>query len=153
MEFPEADSLSTIDKRFIEDLMPKYPIYTCLLSEAAREVLGKVHEQTKPALKMLQDEGFMITDMVDIFDGGPVVHCRREDIGAIRRTTKVVVTQIDDSISGESMLLGNTAKKYRCCLSSVKQLADGVAVPSLTAALLQIHLGDEITVTPQHPTK
>ncbi len=152
MEFPEADSLSTIDKHFIEDLMPQYPVYTCLLTDEARQVIGQVHEQTRPALKMLQDEGFSITDMVDIFDGGPVVHCQRESIGAVRRTTTRVVTEIDDMFSGESVLVGNMAKKYRCCLSPVKQLTDGVAISSLTAAMLQIHIGDTIAVTPQHPT-
>ena len=36
IDFPRADSLSMIDKQFIEDLMPKYPIYLELLPKDAR---------------------------------------------------------------------------------------------------------------------
>lgn len=152
IDFPQADSLSTIDKRFIEDLMPKYPIYTCLLPENVRHVIGKVHEQTKPALKMLQDEGFLITDMIDIFDGGPVVHCRRDDIDAIKRTKRVTLIDIDDTLTGDGYLIGSSKKDFRCCLSSVRFVENGIVVPSLVLALLQVHIGDSLSVTAQHPT-
>lgn len=151
IEFPQADSLSTIDKRFIEDLMPKYPIYTCLLPETVRNVIGKVHEQTKPALKMLQDEGFLITDMIDIFDGGPVVHCRRDEIDAIKRTKHFTLVDVDDSLTGEHYLVGSTKKDFSCCLSPVRFIDGGIVVASLVSALLQVHIGDSLVITAQHP--
>ncbi len=80
MEFPQADSLSTIDKRFIEDLMPRHPIYVCLLPPEGRGVIGQVHADTQPALAMLCEEGFTIVDLIDIFDGGPVVQCGRDQL-------------------------------------------------------------------------
>jgi len=152
IEFPQADSLSTIDKQFIEDLMPKYPIYTCLLPEVVRNVIGKVHEQTKPALKMLQDEGFLMTDMIDIFDGGPVVHCRRDEIDAIQRTTRLQLIESDDSLAGESYLVGSTKNDFRCCLSPLRFVENGIVVPSIVLAMLQSHIGDTVVVTAQHPT-
>jgi len=151
IDFPQADSLSTIDKRFIEDLMPKYPIYTCLLPESVRHVIGKVHEQTKPALKMLQDEGFLITDMIDIFDGGPVVHCRRDEIDAIKRSKRLKLVDVDDTITGESYLVGSSKKGFRCCLNPIRFVENGVVVPSLVLALLQVHIGDSMIITAQHP--
>lgn len=131
--------------------MPKYPIYTCLLPDTVRSIIGKVHEQTKPALKMLQDEGFLITDMIDIFDGGPVVHCRRDEIDAIKRTKKLTLIDVDDSITGESYLIGTTKKDFRCCLSAVRLSENGLIVPSLVLALLQVRIGDTLLVTAQHP--
>jgi arginine/ornithine N-succinyltransferase beta subunit len=46
--FPQADALSTISKTFIEQLNPEHPIYLCLLSEAARAIIGSVHPETVP---------------------------------------------------------------------------------------------------------
>src|SRR5207302_321780 len=58
IDYPTADYLSMVNKRFIADLMPKHPIYIPLLPKDAQAVIGKVHEQTEPALRMLEAEGF-----------------------------------------------------------------------------------------------
>lgn len=59
MEFSQADYLTGVgNKSFIAELMPKFPLYTCFLSEAARNVIGRVHTDTEPALAMLKQEGF-----------------------------------------------------------------------------------------------
>ena len=61
MDFPTADYLSGIgNKVFIAELMPRYPIYTNLLSQEAQDVIGHVHEKTRPALRLLEREGFRI---------------------------------------------------------------------------------------------
>ena len=91
IDFPVADALSTVSKTFIEDLIPQYPIYLDLIPEAARVAIGRVHQETEPALKLLTSEGFRRTDMVDIFDAGPVVQCATRDIGAVRRCRRAVV--------------------------------------------------------------
>ena len=60
MDFPTADYLTGIgNKVFIAELMPKYPIYVNLLSKEAQEVIGKVHDKTRPALQLLEEEGFL----------------------------------------------------------------------------------------------
>jgi arginine N-succinyltransferase len=52
--FARADFLSGIgQKDFIRDLMPKYPIYAATLPEEARAVIGRVHRDAEPALKIL----------------------------------------------------------------------------------------------------
>ena len=93
IDFPRADSLSMIDKQFIEDLMPKYPIYLELLPEEAVAVIGRVHEQTAPALAMLESQGFVRTDQIDIFDGGPVVKCATQSIAAVQASSQYPVSQ------------------------------------------------------------
>lgn len=64
--------------------MPKLPIYINLLSDEAQAVIGKVHENTKPALRLLQKEGFICRDYVDIFDAGPTVECDLNNIDTVR---------------------------------------------------------------------
>jgi arginine N-succinyltransferase len=87
VDFPRADSLSMIDKKFIRDLMPKYPIYLELLPHDAVEAIGQVHTQTRPALAMLEGEGFRRNALIDIFDGGPVVECETTKIRAVAQST------------------------------------------------------------------
>ena len=66
MEFSQADYLTGVgNKAFIAELMPKFPLYTCFLSEEARGVIGRVHPNTEPALAMLKAEGFSYQGYVD----------------------------------------------------------------------------------------
>jgi len=87
IEFTLADYLTGIgNKGFIADLMPKMPIYVNLLSAEAQAVIGQVHEQTKPALKLLENEGFSCRHYVDIFDAGPTVECHLNHIASVRHS-------------------------------------------------------------------
>lgn len=81
LDFATVTQLSGAgNKGFIAELMPKYPLYTNLLSHEARAVIGEVHQHTKPALAMLEKEGFRHKGYVDLFDGGPTVEAERDQI-------------------------------------------------------------------------
>ncbi|WP_435274904.1 arginine N-succinyltransferase [Psychrobium sp. nBUS_13] len=108
MDFPTADYLSGIgNKVFIAELMPRYPIYTNLLSQEAQDVIGRVHEKTRPALRLLEREGFRYRGYVDIFDAGPTVECEREQINAVRGCVRVTV-KISDVEEGSPFVACNT---------------------------------------------
>lgn len=93
IEFPQADHLVGLgDKVFISELMPKYPIYVNLLSKKAQAVIGHVHEKTKPALKLLEKEGFEHRGYVDLFDAGPTVEAKLGNIRSIRDSQVCPVT-------------------------------------------------------------
>jgi arginine N-succinyltransferase len=88
MEFSRADYLSGVgNKSFIAELMPQYPVYTSMLSDAARAAIGEVHEHTRPARALLEAEGFSYQGYVDIFDAGPAVECALASIRAVREST------------------------------------------------------------------
>ncbi|MGZ8313099.1 MAG: arginine N-succinyltransferase, partial [Allosphingosinicella sp.] len=68
MSFQEADEFNAAHgTQFIADLMPKTPIYTALLPESGRHVLGVPHPSGRAAMKMLEREGFDSDGYVDIF--------------------------------------------------------------------------------------
>lgn len=95
--FENADYLNAVDgTQFISDLMPRYPIYVDLLPPSAREVIGRPHEDSARALSLLRREGFYHADYVDIFDGGPTVQCRTDEIHAVRAVRRVTVASIVD---------------------------------------------------------
>jgi len=93
MEYSTADYLTGIgQKSFIAELMPRHPVYVNLLPADAREAIGAVHDDTKPARAMLEQEGFRYEGYVDIFDAGPTLECFRDNIDAVRRSQTPIVT-------------------------------------------------------------
>jgi len=101
IDFPTADHLIGIgDKVFISELMPKHPIYTNLLSAQAQAVIGKVHPKTKPALNMLEKEGFEFRGYVDLFDAGPTVESRLDKINTVRDSNNCPIKITDDVLGG-----------------------------------------------------
>ncbi len=151
MDFPQADNLSTLNKRFIEDLMPRYPIYTSLLPAATRDILGDVHPNTRPALAMLEAEGFEKTNLIDIFDGGPVVRCGRASIDAVRRTQTHIVQGIEEQVIGQSQIIASLKNGFRATIAHT-QLVDGeLAVSQNVAELLQLSVGDQVLTTTLYP--
>lgn len=151
MEFPQADSLSTVNKSFIEELMPKHPIYVCLLPQTAREVLSQVHPQTRPALAMLEAEGFQIIDLIDIFDGGPVVMCRTSMIDAVRRTKRHKIMEIVPDIEGERAILANCGVNFRAAVGPMAEVDGGLAITRDLAEALQVAARDCLSSLSLHP--
>lgn len=98
IDFPRADYLSIKNKRFIAELMPAYPVYVCLLSKEAREVIGKVHRNTAGALAILLKEGFKKNDRIDIFDGGPMIYGLTDSIRSVRHTQVARIKDITNPI-------------------------------------------------------
>ena len=85
MEFEEADALSSPGRKaFIAELMPRYPLYVTYLSPEAQAAIGRVHEATVPARRLLEEEGLHYETLVDIFDGGPVLQARVSELRAVR---------------------------------------------------------------------
>src|SRR3546814_6077601 len=84
MTFQEADAFNAIHgNQFIADLMPKHPIYTAMLPESARAVIGMPHPNGRAAMRMLEKEGFQQGDYVDIFDGGPTMVVQTDQVRSL----------------------------------------------------------------------
>lgn len=99
MEFASATSLvGSGYTDFIEELMPSHPLYTCLMSPEARAVISQVHEHTRPALHLLEAEGFRHKGLVDLFDAGPTVECPLASIRSVRNS-QVWQVQVDDGLA------------------------------------------------------
>ena len=150
VDFPRADYLSMKDKRFIAELMPTHPIYIDLLPQDARAVIGEVHPKTRPALRMLQKEGFQFSGMVDIFDGGPVMTSPLENIRTVRERAKTTVSEItNEGVPSEGLLLTNTDPDFRACVAPIAFVPDGGArINKTTAEALLLKAGGEMCFSP-----
>lgn len=94
IDFARADYLSIVNKKFIADLMPDHPIYIPLLPQPAREVIGVPNAESRRAVKNLEAEGFTFSNMVDIFDAGPILSCPTERVRSVRESRTGTVGEI-----------------------------------------------------------
>lgn len=145
MGFPKAETLTAKSKKFIAELMPRHPIYIPLLPQDAQDVIGQVHKFTKPALVMLEQEGFEFRKMVDIFDGGPTMHCDLKNIVTVRSSHNTKVAAIKDlPESTPRLLLSNCQMDFRCGIEPALIMKDGAAITQATAQRLSVSVGDEV---------
>lgn len=161
IDYPKADYLSVVSKRFIADLMPVHPIYVALLPPEAQAVIGQVHEQTRPALRMLQEEGLRFRDMVDIFEGGPVVGCPLAEVRAVRESvrTKVseIVEQLPSAPAGDAPgpaphLIATVGQRMLACRAPLERTPEGgVRIASATALALKTRVGDAVRFVSPRP--
>ncbi|MBV7298811.1 arginine N-succinyltransferase [Enterovibrio paralichthyis] len=120
IDFTLADYLTgTGQKGFIADLMPKLPIYVSLLSDEARAVIGQVHEKTRPALNLLQKEGFTCRGYVDIFDAGPTVECLRQNIDSIRRSFTARARITTHSSAQDYLICNSDFQNFRATAAKI----------------------------------
>jgi arginine N-succinyltransferase len=142
MNFQEADKFNgTNGTRFIADLMPKTPIYTALLSDAARAIMAVPHPTGRAAMRMLEEEGFEGGDYVDIFDGGPTMSADTDEVRTIRDSKEHVLGGIADG--GEAqMVAAGALKDFACCYGKVAVQADGATLDEKAARMLGIGPGD-----------
>jgi arginine N-succinyltransferase len=146
MEFSQADYLTGVgNKAFIAELMPKFPLYTCFLSEAAREVIGRVHPDTEPALAMLKSEGFSYQGYVDIFDAGPAIEAETAKIRAIR-DSQLLVLAIGTPGDDAPVYLVHNRKREECRITAARaRMAAGtLVVDPLTARRLRLTVGVQV---------
>tara|TARA_R110002096_G_scaffold16106_11_gene55013 strand:- start:841 stop:1875 length:1035 start_codon:yes stop_codon:yes gene_type:complete len=146
VDFQRADFQVLRGKEFIAELMPRHPIYVPTLPKAAQEVIGQVHPNTLPALKMLEREGFKPNGQIDIFEAGPTVCCEREQILTVRNSRVAELSKIaNPAESAPKAILCNTEMEFRACYGTIEELApDQIRVSPEVAEALETEVGDQI---------
>ncbi|OEE84906.1 arginine N-succinyltransferase [Enterovibrio norvegicus FF-162] len=147
IDFTLADYLTGIgQKGFIADLMPKLPIYVNLLSDEARAVIGQVHEKTRPALRLLEKEGFTRRGYVDIFDAGPTVECLRQNIDSIRRSFTARVKIAEHSSAQDYLICNSDFQNFRATTAKigVDEERNEALISQEVADALSVKNGDNV---------
>ena len=156
VDFMEADRHVSSDKAVIAELMPRHPIYTNLLPEEAQKVIGTTHESTTPARRLLESEGFRYTGYVDIFDAGPLLESRVQDIRAVRDSRLYKARIVENPTTDERLwLMANTEfKGFRCTSGSLSfEGFEFVNISQEQADALNIRDGEQLRVVPLNAQK
>ncbi|MCB2113095.1 MAG: arginine N-succinyltransferase [Parvularculaceae bacterium] len=146
MSFEEADlHNAAMGNQFIQDLMPRHPVYTILLSQAARDCIGRPHKSAQPAFDMLINEGFEFDNYVDIFDGGPLVDARTSQIRTIRESRVKRLAATENVEGGQKFLMAaGEVSSFRCIQETARIEGDAIVVSKASANALNVRIGDEI---------
>jgi len=155
MSFQEADEFNAkFGNQFIADLMPKHPVYIAMLPDNAKSVIGVPHPSGRAAMRMLENEGFAWESYVDIFDGGPTMTARTDQIRSVREAKNAIVSKISDTLGehkeGDKMLMSSgRLNDFIAAYGWVINHEDGVAVDPVSAKALKLSVGDTITCVPR----
>lgn len=148
MPFQDADEFNASHgTQFIADLMPKTPIYTAMLPDSARNVMGMPHPSGRAAMRMLEKEGFEYDNYIDIFDGGPTMTAPTDQIRTVRESRELVVGEIlDGEVNGPNLLLarGRLNDFAACCGDVVTDPEERATVSRGTAEALRLSVGDPV---------
>lgn len=148
IEFPRAVMLLTVSKNFVADLMPTHPIYLPLLPQDAREVVGHVHQDTRPALAMLQKQGFTYQGFVDIFDGGPVVHATTAKILTIANSRRYSLGRIGAVESTTPQVVSRVGSQFSAVIGPVDHHGEEAVLGPEMASALNLRVGDLLRIAP-----
>jgi arginine N-succinyltransferase len=158
IDFPRADHLSVVNKRFIADLMPRHPIYIPLLPQPAQQVIGVAHTDSRPAMRNLGAEGFRFGGIVDIFDAGPCVSCKLDDVRTVRKSRVARVAQVGDAAvaADQPFMIGTRGQYFRAACGAVEVHTGAESVTSVTieravAKVLNLDVGSEVRIAPLRP--
>lgn len=149
MPYQEADQISSQNNGFIQSLFPEEDIYLALLDSKARLVLGRVAEETQPALHLLNRIGFKYKDEVDPFDGGPHLGCKATECTLIKNLKKYRLKSVKSGKFEQTGLLGLLRDgSYRGTASLYRLEGSEIALPEKTWSLLELSEGEELYMTP-----
>jgi arginine N-succinyltransferase len=146
MSFNEADYFNAINgNQFIADLMPKHPVYIAMLDAEARKVIGVPHPTGRAAMRMLENEGFHYDGYVDIFDGGPTMIARTDEVASVKNSVEAKVTDVNLAEGERAILATGRLGDFRACYGA-RQFDDegGIAISATAADALDVGVGDTV---------
>ena len=144
MTFQEADYFNaTNGNQFIADLMPKHPIYVAMLPDSARSVIGLPHPSGRAAMRMLENEGFAFEGYVDIFDGGPTMTARTDQVKSVADAVRSRVDVVDLDIGERALIATGELDSFRSAYGMRELGPDGaIAIDAIAARKLEVGPGD-----------
>ena len=146
MNFQDADQFNAVrGHQFIADLFPKHPIYIAMLSEHARATIGLPHPSGRAAMRMLENEGFAFENYVDIFDGGPTMTAKTDNVRTIREARATTVAAIDNDGGDAALIATGHLADFRCAYGRLRECGQGVAIDRTCATALAVCEDAEIS--------
>jgi arginine N-succinyltransferase len=149
MSYQEADRRSATRKQFILDLFPETRFYATLLEPEVAAQLGKVHPETLPAVRLLEQAGFHWTGEIDPFDAGPFFGAATRDVIPIRETLRDVIAE-EGSDEGAPPWIASVedAAGFRAVATRAALEADCARLPKEALDKLDISEGVSVALTP-----
>jgi len=134
----------------LANLMPKHPVYTAMLPESARAVIGLPHPSGRAAMRMLEAEGFHHDHYIDLFDGGPTMTAFTDRIRSVAEARDALVVRIGAVEQGEKLLAARgRLTDFIVAYAQVVAENGGIALDPAGAAALGVVEGDTVVTIPR----
>ena len=133
-------------------------------------VIGMVHDESRPAMRLLEKEGFKKISEVDILEGGPIVQADTDSIRSIRDSRSVKLVrgkpdqvktkgwgQLEDVRKAEAMryfMVANATefKNFKVAVCEISIEDDShIAIPDEVAESIGVVSGDELRYVAVRP--
>ena len=159
LSFKEADLFTAQGKEYITSLFPREELFASLLPPEARVLIGREHDEAKPARAMLEAQGFKYDGEVDPFDGGPYLEAKRDEIPLIKCTESLelagAMRSKADEKSAKSPRMGIVSCSgehgFRSTRSTYSVRAGKIRLPAEVIDAIQAVNGAKIGLTPEPP--
>ncbi len=159
IDYLQADKLSRENVDFIRRLFPSTPIYTSLLPEKVRNLIGSVGEPTQPVKRMLERIGFRYDHSIDPFDGGPTFRVRTQSCLATQQVSwETFIGKYEGSDPDGKAMIGfeyddeneieEEKVRFRATFGDYKRTPHGIAFISEGIDFLKMQPGDRIGFLP-----
>lgn len=152
LSFVELMAQIEIDQRLAPQILPEFPIYIPLLPKETQEAIGKTHDSSKPAYKMLMQENFSFNQEVDIFEGGPILTANTDEIRTIQKSASLLVELTREKLSDETeYILANEKLDFRACYGNLQMVTETSGlINEEVAHALCVKNGDRIRFISPH---
>jgi arginine N-succinyltransferase len=150
LSYAEADAFCQHSKEFMLSLLPKEEIYLSTLPAEARNLVGKVGADTRPAKAMLEKQGFGYHDRCDPFDGGPYLEAMVDEIPLVRSTRSLRFSPGDAGLAGTGFVSCAADAKlgFRAVRTPFAAEGDVIRLPTAAAAAIGAREGCQVGLTP-----
>jgi arginine N-succinyltransferase len=154
LSYREADLFSSRSKEFLLSLWPKGEVFVSLLPPEARALIGRVGEETEPAKRMLERQGFVDHGHVDPFDGGPYLEAVTEDIPLVQQTTTLRLGEVREPAGPLEAFVSHRGRGgFRATRSRCERHGDRIVLPEATVAALGAPADGAVGFTPLPATR
>jgi arginine N-succinyltransferase len=100
-------------------------------------------------MRMLEEEGFSHDGYIDIFDGGPTMTARTDDVASIRDAKCSTVIQTDSTMGEKVILAAGRLTGFHSCYGLCEAAEDGVVIDAAAAEMLGVGPGDAVWSVPR----
>lgn len=127
MDFASADyHVATKSRTLLAELIPPYPIYVTLLSEAAQKTIAQHDISADQIHTLLINEGFETSQYIDIFDGGKVLLAETKHTKTFKEA-QLKTMRMGKVTTGTPCLLANDSfENFRCAMVQMTEGQGGV---------------------------
>ena len=78
--------------------------------------------------------GFTFENYVDVFDGGPTMTARTDQVHTVREARAAEIVAVDEDGGTPALVAAGTLAGFRCAYGRLRPCADGIALSKDAAA-------------------